>query len=324
VALTVQRDEETLRSGLERWLGRPLRSLERPDPGFSCETLIVDGDLVVRLPPLAEGIFPTYDLEQQAAVQDAVGAFGVPVAGPCRVESDTSFLGAPFITMAFARGAIPSDFTPSDPWLTGLATDGDRRAVWESFLDTMVAVHRTPSAGLGLRRGLQSELDAWDDYVRWSTMGESPPAGLLEVMAWCRAQRPRNEPDAGLLWGDARLGNVVFDEAALSPRAVLDWDMASAGPFEEDLAWFVALEELQFQLTSMTVPGFGTRAEAIRRVEAGLGRPLEDLEWYEVLALVRAAAIATRIAALHEKAGRRSMFKVGHDPALAAALDRIH
>jgi len=323
VALTVQRDEETLRSGLERWLGRPLRSLERPDPGFSCETLIVDGDLVVRLPPLAEGIFPTYDLEQQAAVQDAVGAFGVPVAGPCRVESDTSFLGAPFITMAFARGAIPSDFTPSDPWLTGLATDGDRRAVWESFLDTMVAVHRTPSAGLGLRRGLQSELDAWDDYVRWSTMGESPPAGLLEVMAWCRAQRPRNEPDAGLLWGDARLGNVVFDEAALSPRAVLDWDMASAGPFEEDLAWFVALEELQFQLTSMTVPGFGTRAEAIRRVEAGLGRPLEDLEWYEVLALVRAAAIATRIAALHEKAGRPSMFKVGHDPSLAAALDRI-
>ena len=323
MALTVLRDEHALRTGLERWLGRPLRSLERPDPGFSCETLVIDSDLVVRLPPLADGIFPAYDLAQQAAVQDAVGASGVPVAGPCRVVSDISFLGAPFITMTFADGPIPSDFTPSDPWLAGLPSDGDRRAVWESFLDTVVAIHRTPTVGLGLRRGRKAKLDAWDDYVRWSTMGVDPPAGLLEVMAWCRAERPTPEPDAGLLWGDVRLGNVVFDELTLSPRAVLDWDMASAGPFEEDLAWFFALEELQYQLTSMTVPGFGTRAEAINRVEAGLGRTLEDLGWYEVFALVRAAAIATRIAVLHEKAGRRSMFKVGHDPSLAAALDRI-
>jgi len=323
VALTVQRDEVALRAGLERWLDRPLHSLDRPAPGYSCETLVVDGELVVRLPPLADGIFPAYDLGQQAAVQDAVGASGVPVAGPCRVESDISFLGAPFITMAFVRGPIPSDFTPSDPWLAGLASDGDRHAVWESFLDTLVAIHRTPTDGLGLRQGQEAELDAWDDYVRWSSMGDAPPAGLLEVMAWCRAERPTSEPDAGLLWGDVRLGNVVFDDAALSPRAVLDWDMTSAGPFEADLAWFLALEELQFELTAMTVPGFGSRAEAIGRVEAGLGRTLEDLGWYEVFALVRSAAIATRIAKLHEKAGRRSMFKVGHDPSLAAALERI-
>jgi aminoglycoside phosphotransferase (APT) family kinase protein len=323
VALTVQRDEGDLKIGLERWLGRPLRSLVRPGPGFSCETLVVDGELVVRLPPLADGIFPAYDLAQQAAVQDAVGASGVPVAGPCRVESDSTFLGAPFITMAFVRGPIPSDFTPSDPWLAGLASDGDRRAVWDSLLDTMVAIHRTPTDGLGLRQGLEVELDAWDDYVRWSTMGDTPPAGLLEVMAWCHAERPTSEPNAGLLWGDVRFGNVVFDEQALSPRAVLDWDMASAGPFEEDLAWFLTLEELQFELTSMTVPGFGTRAEAIGRAEAGLGRTLEDLGWYEVFALIRAAAIATRIAVLHEKAGRRSTFRVGHDPSLAAALKRI-
>lgn len=323
MALIVQRDEADLRNGLERWLGRPLRSLVRPDPGFSCETLVIDGEFVVRLPPLADGIFPSYDLAQQAAVQDAVGAAGVPVAGHCRVESDTSYLGAPFITMAFVQGPIPSDFTPSDPWLAGLPSDMDRRAVWESFLDTMVTIHRTPTDGLGLRQGLDAELDAWDNYVRWSTLGAAPPAGLLEVMAWCRAELPRSEPNTGLLWGDVRLGNVVFDEPSRSPRAVLDWDMASTGPFEQDLAWFLALEELQFELTSMGVPGFGSRAEAIGRVEAELGRDMEDLGWYEVFALVRAAAIATRIAVLHEKAGRRSMFKVGHDPSLAAALERI-
>jgi aminoglycoside phosphotransferase (APT) family kinase protein len=154
-------------------------------------------------------------------------------------------------------------------------------------------------------------------------MGSPPPAGLLEVMAWCRAEMPAIEPGAGLLWGDVRLGNVVFDESTLSPRAILDWDMASSGPFEQDLAWFLALEEVQFQLTSMRVPGFGSRAEAVARVEAALGRTLESLDWYEIFAMVRAAAIATRIAVLHEKAGQRSMFKVGHDPTLAAALERI-
>ena len=74
MALSLQRDVDELRDGLERWLGRPIGALTRPDPGWSCETLIVDDELVVRLPPLGEGIFPTYDLAQQAAVQGAAGA----------------------------------------------------------------------------------------------------------------------------------------------------------------------------------------------------------------------------------------------------------
>ena len=74
----------------------------------------------------------------------------------------------------------------------------------------------------------------------------------------------------------------------------------------------------------MTVPGFGSRAEADRpRARPALGRPLQDLDWYEVFALARASAISTRIAVLHERAGQRSMFKVGEDPTLAAAVARI-
>ncbi len=73
----------------------------------------------------------------------------------------------------------------------------------------------------------------------------------------------------------------------------------------------------------MGVPGFGTRDEAIAIVEQHLGRPLEHLAWYEVFALVRASAISTRIAVLFERNGQKSMFKVGHDPTLGAAVARI-
>ncbi len=258
----------------------------------------------MRLPPLGEGIFPEYDLATQAAVQDAAGAAGVPVAGPARYEADPSFLGAPFMSMPFVTGVIPSDFTPTDPWLSGLPSDGARRTAWEGYLDAVIALHRVPTDGLGLRAGLAQELHAWEVYVGWSTDG-SPPAALLEVLTWCRAHVPADEPAAGLLWGDVRLGNVVFDPDSRAPRAVLDWDMASAGPIEMDLAWHLALEGVQTDLTGMTVPGFGTRDEAIARVEAGVGRPLQDLGWYEVFALARASAIATRITLLQERAGQR-------------------
>jgi aminoglycoside phosphotransferase (APT) family kinase protein len=194
--------------------------------------------------------------------------------------------------------------------------------VWEAYLDTLVALHRTPLEGLGLRTGLAAELDAWDAYVQWATEGDPPP-GLVEVLAWCRSHVPEDEPASGLLWGDVRLGNVVFDADLLRPRAVLDWDMATAGPVEMDLAWHLALEAVQTDLTTMEVAGFGGRDEAIARVGAALGRELQPLDWYEVFALARASAISTRIAVLHERAGQESMFQVGQDPTLAAALRRL-
>ena len=40
-------------------------------------------------------------------------------------------------------------------------------------------------------------------------------------------------------------------------------------------------------------------------------------------ALVRAAAVATRLAVLFERAGQKSMFRIGEDPTLAAAIARI-
>ena len=322
MTLTAERDLDKVRVGLEGWLGHPVGAIERASAGFSCETLLVDQDSVVRLPPLGDGIFPTYDLAQQAAVQNAVGAAGIPVAGHARYEPDPTYLGAPFIAMPFAAGVIPANFTPTDPWLSGLPTDGARRSVWQTYIDSIVAIHHTPLADLGLRTGLAHELQTWDVYIEWSTDG-TPPRPLIEVMSWCRDHAPGDEPPAGLLWGDVRLGNIVFDKTSATPLAILDWDMSSAGPIEMDLAWHLALETVQTDLTKMVVPGFGTRDETIAHATAALGRPLQDLRWYEVFALMRASAIATRIALLQTRGGHRPMFEVGHDPTLAAALRRL-
>ena len=322
MGLTVRRDLDELRAGLERWLGHPVGAIARPDPGYSCETLIVDGEVVVRLPPIGDGIFPAYDLAQQAAVQAAAGAAGVPVAQPVRYEPDASFLGAPFIAMPFVDGPIPGAFTLGDPWIVGLSDDGSRQRVWGSFLDALGAIHEIDADGLGLRAGLTGELEWWERYLGWATDGSPPPA-LAEALAWCRTNRPTEEPPSSLLWGDVRLGNVVFDPQRLAPRAILDWDMATVGPAEMDLAWFLALEQITSDLMGSSVPGFGSRHDAIAVTEQQLARPLRDLAWYEVFALVRASAVSTRIALLFQRAGEPTMFKVGEDPTLAAAAARI-
>src|SRR5262249_37227304 len=157
------------------------------------------------------------------------------------------------MSMPFVDGPIPAEFTPHDPWLAGLDSDTARRAVWDAFVDTVVAVHRVDVGGVdGLRRGLDAELAWWDAYADWATDG-SPPQPLSDALAWCRRNRPSAEPASGALWGDVRLGNVVFDEMTLRPRAVLDWDMTSVGPIELDVGWFLALDAIQRKLSGMSV-----------------------------------------------------------------------
>lgn len=324
MTLTAHRDLDAIKAGLHRWLGRPVGDVTRPAPGWSCETLVVDRDLVIRLPPVADGIFPTYDLAQQAAVQEAVAAGAVPVPSPVRFEPDPSFLGAPFIAMPFVDGVIISDYTPGDHWLGSLADDSTRHEVWQSLMETVTAIHRVPVDGVGLRTGIDAELAYWTEYLEWATDGTPlPRPRLTDALVWCRDHRPTTAPDAGLLWGDVRLGNVIFDRSSARPAAVLDWDMVSAGPIEMDLAWFLALERVQVGLTGESVPGFGSHDDAVVLAGHLAGRPLLDLDWYEIFALVRATAVSTRIAILFERAGQRSMFKPGEGPTMDAALALI-
>ena len=105
-----------------------------------------------------------------------------------------------------------------------------------------------------------------------------------------------------LLWGDVRFGNVIFGDD-LAPLAVLDWDMASIGAPEHDVAWFTTLESTMRTLLGQHLDGFPDRDGTIAQYESLSGRTLRDIEWYETLALVRSTAIMTRIGYLHRDAG---------------------
>jgi aminoglycoside phosphotransferase (APT) family kinase protein len=99
--------------------------------------------------------------------------------------------------------------------------------------------------------------------------------------------------ETSLLWGDVRLGNLVFDDER-RVTAVLDWDLACLGPREMDLGWCFGLEFMMETLFGGRPPGFPGTAEALERYERRSGYEARDLAWHEVFALARALAVNDR------------------------------
>jgi aminoglycoside phosphotransferase (APT) family kinase protein len=309
-----RRDDGQLLEGLTRWIAahphlvpgtagpedqhRVIVALDHADGGMANETLLVDlgpgrQGIVVRLPPLV-ATFPGYDLAPQAAVQNAAAAAGVPAPAPAVVVEDPEWIGSPFLVMPRVVGHVAGPAPVFDPYVTE-APAGVQRRMAEGLIDAVARIHAVPRTArldeaLG-GAGLAVALRRWTDYVEWSSEGEPLPA-LDEALRWCVAHAP-DDTSSVLLWGDVRLGNLVFD-AEREVAAVLDWDLASVGPPEMDLGWHFGLEFMMTTLFERTVPGFPDRAEALARYEERSEHHVRDLAWHEVFALCRALAINDR------------------------------
>ncbi len=337
MALAVQRDPDRVTGGFVEWLRdrEPDQSIdavgfERPTDGFSSETYLVDvrraddagtrdERVVLRLPPLGPGIFPAYDLAQQARAQEVVAAHGIPAAVPVEVEDDHRWLGAPFLVMPAIPGHVPDPTPLSDAWLTRAPVDLTT-TLYSGYIDVVADINGIDWRTSGLAEVLpvrddEAEIAFWREYLGWYGDGAVLVPALADALDWCESHRPATEPEPSLLWGDVRLGNIIFDEAR-APAAVLDWEMATIGTAEHDLGWGLTLEALQDELLGRRVPGFLDQRDAIARYESRLGRSVQHLDWYGTFALVRSTAIMTRISYLHELAGQSPYLPIADNPVL--------
>lgn len=305
--------------------------ISRPPTGLSSETLFLevewdapapsDGDdglgghrsLVARLPPNGDGLFPLYDFAAQGRVQELVAGAGLPAVVPLAVELDEAWVGAPFILMPHVDGRVVRADTPflRTGWLAD-ASAGLQARLHADFLDLLAGIHRIDvSTGHydflpgAIRRTtndtLVGEVDRWERYLAWAAEDDIPPV-FADGVAWCRTRLPVSEPPVSLLWGDVQLGNVLVADD-LTIAAVLDFEMASLGPAELDLAWFLVLHRMTVERCGGDLPGFPGRAATMAAYEDRLGRALVDLRWFEVFAALRSGAIMVRAARLLERLG---------------------
>jgi aminoglycoside phosphotransferase (APT) family kinase protein len=333
MALLTHRDPLAVGTALAGWLtehrgldGVRVVEARHPSIGYSSETVLVDlewsggaGAFVVRLAPPTTGTFRDYDLAPQVAAQLAAARAGVPIATP-ELVTDPRWLDAPFVVMPRVDGHIIGEVAAYDAWLVSLPVD-QRAEVHESFVTAIATTHRAELPADVPARDNRAELEFWDDYLHWSS-DDDPLPGLVAALQWCHAHRPATESAAVLLWGDVRLGNVIFGDDR-RPRAVLDWDMASIGAREHDVAWFVMLETTMRTMLGSALDGFPDRDGTIAQYERSSGHTLRDFEWYETFALLRSTAIMTRIGYLYEAAGKQSPLPIDDNPLLDLLVSRI-
>jgi aminoglycoside phosphotransferase (APT) family kinase protein len=316
-----RRDRDALVDGLDRWLatdplpdaGGTVADLVHPSAGLSNETVIVTlsskARIVVRLPP-AVASFPDHDFLLQARVMDLAGSAGIAVPAPVVAEVDESYVGSPFLVMPFVDGDIPGPASVFDRWLTRASLDDQRRAQ-TAMIDTLAAIGKVEWAGSpaasdlrGATDGatLADEVEWWRRFLDWASDG-APLPRFAAMLDWCATTCPTHTAPPSLTWGDPRLENLIFDQDR-EVVAVLDWELATVGPAEMDLGWYLGLERVLREMTGGSiVPGFRDDPDLVAEYATALGRPVEHVEWHLIFAVARSICINVRQAAISAAAG---------------------
>ncbi len=318
------RDVDVTRTQLTAWLQRKLPHVTDvavgeiglpSGSGFSNETLLIDAAwredgtrvetrLVGRVKPTAYAIFPEYDLHRQYRCMEILAPTGIPVPRMRWYEDDASVLGQPFYVMDRVDGVIPPDHPPFTVggWLFD-ATPAEQGALARSALAVLTELHTLDWRALGFEFLARPEYGATPFaqqlgyskmMLRWAAAGRTMPV-VDAALAWLEEKRPTDEPAPSLTWGDARIGNMIFRD--FRPVAVLDWEMATLGPGEVDLAWWLVLGRYHTEgVGAAPLPGFPARAEIVAQWEDAVGRKAQDLFYYEVWGAFRFALVLIRIA----------------------------
>ncbi|RXS88244.1 phosphotransferase family protein [Streptomyces sp. TM32] len=339
---TTTRDPEVLTRRLTAWLGTRLpgaRALAATVPdanGMSSETLLFDIDhpdppetacaLRLAADPAAYCIFPRYDMARQYRTMRLVAAHtDVPVPRTLWLEEDPAHLGAPFFVMSRAAGRVPPDVMPytyEGNWLHD-ATDAQRDRLEDTSVSVLARLHdqvplaaaeflATSGTGSALHRHVASQRAYYD----WVVDGR-PRSPLIERgFARLADHWPPDPGETVLSWGDARIGNIVYD--GFEPAAVLDWEMAALGPRELDLGWMVYLHRFFQDLAEAGgqrgLPGLLCRDRVESRYAELTGHRPRNMEFHTLYAALRHAIVMLRVAY------RRIHFGEAPAPADADAL----
>jgi aminoglycoside phosphotransferase (APT) family kinase protein len=321
---TTTRDPEDLARRLTAWLAARLPGAKAVDVtvpetnGMSSETLLFDIEhpqppvracaLRLAADPAAYTVFPVYDMARQYRTMRLVADHtDVPVPRVLWLEEDPGPLGAPFFVMERIEGRVPPDVMPytyEGNWLHA-ASDAEREHLEAATVRLIALLHdQVPVrdaaflASSGEGSPLRCHVDGQRAYYAWVVDG-LPRSPLIE-RAFDRLEElwPRDEGEAVLNWGDARIGNVIYD--GFEPAAVLDWELASLAPREVDLGWTIYLhrffQDLTVSFGQRGLPRFLERARVERRYAELTGHTPRDMDFYTLYAALRHAVVMLRIA----------------------------
>jgi aminoglycoside phosphotransferase (APT) family kinase protein len=331
------RDVSTLPRIMSRWLSTVLPGGVEPEVivesgvdanGMSSETIILTGRWeeddkhhdqrwVARVAPTPQDVpvFSEYRMDHQFEVIRLVAEkTDVPVPRVRWLEPTGSVLGTPFFLMDFVEGQVPPDVMPytfGNNWFADAPAERQRE-LQDSTVEVIAKLHSIPAAeetfGFlvespapnALRRNLDW-LKSWYEFAV-PDIGRSQ---LIEgALDWLEANWPA-DTDPVLVWGDSRVGNVLYDD--FRPVAVLDWEMATLGPREMDVAWIIFAHMVFQELAGLAglpgLPDFMRETDVKSTYTELTGVELGDLHWFYVYSGVIWACVFMRTSARRVRFG---------------------
>lgn len=315
------RDTSALPTALSNWLSTVLPGGITPEVtvetgvdsnGMSSETIILTGRWqqdgapveqrwVARVAPTAADVpvFPSYRMDHQFEVLRLVSELtDVPVPRVRWIEPTGEVLGSAFFLMDHVEGNVPPDVMPytfGGNWFADAPAER-RRELQDATIGVLAALHCIP--GGAERFGFLGESDPPGDTplrrrLNWLTdwyefaVPDIGRSDLVErALAWLEVNFPAGlaSADPVLCWGDSRIGNVLYHD--FRPVAVLDWEMASVGPRELDVAWIIFAHMVFQELAGLAgLPGLPDvlREDDVHTTYRDLtGVELGDLHWFYV------------------------------------------
>jgi aminoglycoside phosphotransferase (APT) family kinase protein len=294
-------------AALGRWLGAHVEGA--PDSpatvrqfkgGQSNPTYwVASGDLalVLRKKPPGELLPSAHAVEREYRVMRALEPTGFPVPRALALCEDASVVGTPFFVMRYVPARIFWD-----PTLPEAASNGERGAIYASYIDTLARLHTIDYAAVGLSdygkvgKYVERQIERWSKQYEASRTGDVP--AMEALMAWLRARSPSTD-ETTLIHGDFRLDNLLYDEAEPRVVAVVDWELSTLGHPVSDLAYACMGYHLNLpgrgglagvDVTALGVPDERALVDAYCEA-TGRGR-IADWPYFMAFGIFRLAAIA--------------------------------
>lgn len=289
--------------------------------------------LVARLQPAGRQIFLSADVAREGRVLAGLHAAGTaPVPEVVGIDATGDVLGRPMFVMEQISGRVPLA-RPSihcAGWLPEL-TAAQLTGLWSSALDTLVAVHRTDwrvhhrflLEDLDAPGLLARHIDRLADWYRWTTKDRLYPITDAALEAVIAAQGSVTDVDPVLVWGDARVGNMIFGSDH-RVAAAIDWEVATIGNPAIDLAHWLFFDEFMTSAAGVApLAGWPDRASTIAEYERRSGRAVSDLDFFGMLDELFMATTLIRQSDFRVSAGLAGVdTRMGHDNAVTQMVAR--
>lgn len=293
---------------LSAWLTRHLDGFEGPsrlerlsggqsNPTYRLESR--SGTYALRRKPFGPILPSAHAIEREHRLLSALHPAGFPTPRPLALCEDPEIIGAAFYVMAFTEGRSFLDGRLPDQ------TPDERRALYESLIDTLATLHAIDPKAVGLsdygRDGdyFQRQIARWTRQYRASQTDDI--AEIEKLIDFLGRTAPAQTRSA-IIHGDYRIDNLIYAADGPAVAAVIDWELSTLGDPLADFTYLAMNWTMEPDGRSGLL-GVDFAATGIPTLEAATARycartgldELPDLSWYFAYNLFRLTCIVQGI-----------------------------